>query len=412
MQNTYPRVSILVLSYKNTQYLNDCLDSIFSQAYPNIEIICSNDGCDTFDSDAILEYINNHKSKNITNVIMNKNSTNLGTVRHCNKLLGMATGDYIMFIACDDCYNNEMSVYDMVNGFGRAPEGVYSIAGQTNMMNTDLTKTLWHFTNDEMKIKINELTPQELYKNHLAIKAVFIGGGVIYKKEVFEKFGKFDEAFFLLEDWTSAIKFAKAGMRTYYLDINVLNHRAGGMSSAQMDSESFAHKMYTKDYIVLLSRIIMDKTLSDEVMQKVRSEFAFKTHLFAKVFDKNILTELSIDKIFANYIEHNDTESNFVNTNNKMTCIIFGCKFADTILDLSGEHFDFIGFVDNDSNLKGKEINTKPICEPDAIGRSIPVPDAIIIYSRRYQDEMAKQIKGLNIKSKILIPIFDFTKKV
>ena len=43
--------SVIVLSYNNSQYLKGCLDSIFKQTYPNIEIIVADDCSNSFDEE-------------------------------------------------------------------------------------------------------------------------------------------------------------------------------------------------------------------------------------------------------------------------------------------------------------------------------------------------------------------------
>lgn len=42
--NGQPLISVIIPVYNVEQYLPQCLDSIIYQTYPNLEIICVNDG--------------------------------------------------------------------------------------------------------------------------------------------------------------------------------------------------------------------------------------------------------------------------------------------------------------------------------------------------------------------------------
>ena len=266
-----PLVSIMVLSYTNVEYLNACLDSIFSQTYDNIELIVSNDGADEFDIDAVRDYVEDNYSDNIKNLIVNKNKKNLGTVKHFNVAYGLSSGDYIMYIACDDVYNNENVVRDLIEGFCVVPPDVMSIVGQTGMYNEDLTECESFFTDEETQNAINELAPIELYNKHLSWKCVFPGSARIYKREVFDRYGMLDEKYFLIEDWTSSISHAKQGMRTYYLDIMCVNHRFGGVSNGIVDPHSFAQRMFHFDLFNLFTDVLMDKeSFSKPVVLEVK----------------------------------------------------------------------------------------------------------------------------------------------
>lgn len=109
-----PLVSVIVVSYKNLQ----CMDTyLVSQTYNNIELIVSNDDVDEFVEISIKTIVESKRAENNKKVIINRNERKLGTVKHCNVALDLSSGNYIMFIACDDVYNNNDVVKNMVHGF-------------------------------------------------------------------------------------------------------------------------------------------------------------------------------------------------------------------------------------------------------------------------------------------------------
>lgn len=94
-KHTLPLVSIIIPVFNVAEYLNECLESVFNQTYPNIELIVINDGS-TDDSSIILE---KWKLKNEFILITQKNS---GQSISRNKGLKVAKGKYILFVDSDD----------------------------------------------------------------------------------------------------------------------------------------------------------------------------------------------------------------------------------------------------------------------------------------------------------------------
>jgi len=278
------QVSIIVLSYKNLEYLNTCLDSVFAQTYSNIELIVSNDGADNFSKETIQTYINKHKKENITQFIINKNPANYGTVKHCNIALDLCHGDYIMFIACDDAYSNENVIQDMVDGFTIVDSDVLSIIGQTAMYDKYLQLFESKYVSKETQRLINTLSSVDLYRQYLVLDPLLPAASIIYKREVFERYGRFDERFHLIEDWSSSIQFTKQGMPIYYLDILCVDHRDGGISHNLQNPASTTNEWYKSDILLVYKDALKDPEISDEIKGRVRSLYQYHQYEYEVIF--------------------------------------------------------------------------------------------------------------------------------
>ncbi len=92
-----PSVSIIVPVYNVEEYLDDCLISLMSQTYENIQIFCIDD-CSEDSSLEILEYY--QKLDNRIKIIKNRINSGLSVSR--NKGINVATGKYLMFVDSDD----------------------------------------------------------------------------------------------------------------------------------------------------------------------------------------------------------------------------------------------------------------------------------------------------------------------
>lgn len=120
-------ISVVVPSYNHTGYIEACLDSIYFQDYPNIELIIVDDNSSDNSQEVIAKWINsvdvevtsfasryNEEKDEIERTIHKrynrpgrtirfyKNKENIGSTQNYNRGFRTATGDYCTFIASDD----------------------------------------------------------------------------------------------------------------------------------------------------------------------------------------------------------------------------------------------------------------------------------------------------------------------
>ena len=279
-----------MLSYRDLNHLYECLDSVISQTYENIELIISNDGSDEFNEDAIRDYANCKCFDNITSVIINKNEQNLGTVKHCNKAIDLSNGDYIMMIACDDVYSNNNVVEDMINEFSQVDSDVMAIVGQTAMYDEHLVFCHNLYVTKESQTLINSLEPYELYRDYLVLDNLLPAASVAYKRDVFETFGKFDEKYLLIEDWTAAKSYTKQGMRYHYLDIMCVYHRDGGVSRRAAALSDQVTRLFKLDLIMIYEDSLEEKNIKPYIRKLIKArykqqKFAYETTFVAPALE-------------------------------------------------------------------------------------------------------------------------------
>ncbi|MBA3705767.1 MAG: glycosyltransferase family 2 protein, partial [Bacteroidetes bacterium] len=75
-----PLISVCIPTYNGERYLKECLDSILSQSYTNIEIVIVDD-CS---KDSTIAIIEKHKASD-ARIRVHKNENNLGLVSNWNK---------------------------------------------------------------------------------------------------------------------------------------------------------------------------------------------------------------------------------------------------------------------------------------------------------------------------------------
>lgn len=91
-----PKISVIIPVYNTGKYITKCLDSIIFQTYPNLEIICIDDGSTDKSIEIITEYSNNDNRIHLYRQEHN------GTSAARNLGMEKSSGDYFSFIDSDD----------------------------------------------------------------------------------------------------------------------------------------------------------------------------------------------------------------------------------------------------------------------------------------------------------------------
>ena len=92
-----PKISVIIPCFNAEEFLPQCLESVFSQTHPNLEVIVVDD-CSTDGSTKILKQFE-EKHSNLK-VILQPKHKNAGACRNVG--IKHATGDYVHFLDADD----------------------------------------------------------------------------------------------------------------------------------------------------------------------------------------------------------------------------------------------------------------------------------------------------------------------
>ena len=286
MSSSKPLISVVILSYNNYRYFYEALDSLLQQDYPNIELILSNDGAADFDEQAIRQYLNQNKGSNVKNVIIRNNKQNLGTVKSINNAIKVAKGEYVNFFAADDAFYDTKVLSNFAHAFHNLPDDEYIVAAQLGMYDIYLDKLIKLFV-DKTTIKfLKNASPLEAF-NEMSTRCLVAAASTCYKKELFEKYGYFDERYKLVEDWSSALRFSRLGIKFNYFDFIAFKHRDGGISHGNVHGEVKLNKSYEADilnimkyevkpYLELLSTKQKEKFMAAYTDCKWRFAFRYK----------------------------------------------------------------------------------------------------------------------------------------
>lgn len=228
MQKSEKLVSILIPSYNNERFLDDCLESLAAQTYQNIELfIC--DDCSTDNSwEKILQW-KERLEERFVQVELLLNEKNLGVTKTLNQMLEKSRGAYIKLFASDDMFLPD-GIEKLVNfAEGNEFDLIYSniiYVPESAKYGMDVNNLSIRYTS--VPVSGKKLTDTLLKGN-------FIGAtGVLIPAETIRKYGYMDETF-LYEDWeywlrisiTGSIGYVDAVTTMYRVCENSMSHFGG-----------------------------------------------------------------------------------------------------------------------------------------------------------------------------------------
>jgi glycosyltransferase involved in cell wall biosynthesis len=91
------KVSVIIATYNTGKYIEECLDSVFSQTLNEMEVIVIDDGSTDNTKQILEKYINNSN-------LVYRYQENKGVGPARNYGIDISTGDYLIFMDPDDKY--------------------------------------------------------------------------------------------------------------------------------------------------------------------------------------------------------------------------------------------------------------------------------------------------------------------
>ncbi len=216
-----PKISVIIPNWNGKKYLKTCLDSLKNQSFKNFEIILVDNGSE----DGSVKFTKSHYPE-IQTISL---GVNTGFSRAVNTGIKKAKGEYILLLNNDT--EADPNLLKNLNLTSEKYRDYYFYA----------CKILCFDKKD-----IIDSAGDGLYKNGIAyrrgryqkdglefnkIKEVFgaCGGAALYRKELFNKIGFFDEDFFAFyEDVDINFRAQLAGFRCLYIPSAVVCHIGHG----------------------------------------------------------------------------------------------------------------------------------------------------------------------------------------
>ena len=184
------KISVIVNCCNGEKYLDQCLRSILNQRYQNIEIIFF----DNFSTDRSKNIAKDFKDQRIK-LFSSEKKLQLYEAR--NEAIKKATGELIAFLDVDDWWNNN---------YLSSREQLFI----NNSYDIFYSNSLFFYEKNKKFKKFKKYTlPSGKIYHDLAKDYFIIISGLIIRKKVFDRIGKFDSKFNIIGDFDFVMRASK-----------------------------------------------------------------------------------------------------------------------------------------------------------------------------------------------------------
>ena len=237
MKQLIPLVSVVIPNYNYGIYIGQCIESVLSQDYPNIEIIVVDDGS----TDNSLEVLLRFGTR--VQVIQQSNQ---GVSSARNSGLLEAQGEYIAFLDADDFWS-EAKITKQVNLLEEQQAdlvyaGVKLVSPDGNKINGII----------HPKYK-GDCSP--IYRRFPARAVVLLGtSNALFRKNLISKSGLFDLRLSISADWDFFRRYCDYGTVVFLVEELTFYRQHSENMSARSDA-------FVRDTLRCINKMILDDNL-------------------------------------------------------------------------------------------------------------------------------------------------------
>ena len=364
-----PKITVGVPCYQYGHFMRECLESVLEQDFEDFELLLADNASTDCTPSLAAEFA--ERDPRVRSV---RHPENLGYARNVNFLFEEARGELVTILGCDDRYLSPEALSTAVKALEEHPEAVFfsSAFGEVDEEGNLLRPVRYY---EEAYCNPGR---EELCK-YLALRGVWISSIVARTAEV-RAIGGFDMNHEFAWDFGWFSRMAMRGHVCYSPKV-LVTRRMHAASLA--GSEKEADKLHSYDSLLqqLRTEIASDGELTavvDRTLDLVRTQIAREEEGDATVplQDKPEWSDL-LDR----WRRHGTR------------LLIYGAGMHTRTLmersDFGG--IEILGIADADEGLSGQSIQGVPVVPATRIE---PMePQAVLISSRRYEDEIYEDLR-------------------
>ena len=208
-----PLVSVIVITYNSSKFIEAGLNSITNQVYNNIEIIISDD-CSTDNTVDICKQWEKQNSIKFERVKIIEAQKNTGVAGNLNRAIKASHGEWIKTLSGDDQFlpNTIKDYVEYINNvrcdivFGRS-----LIVGDEESITEYYDKLYNHYIYPKLKRGIDQ-------KRENLKSLLITSPGLFYSRKLYDKIGGYDERYQFCEEDPFLFKVYSHGYNIEFLD--------------------------------------------------------------------------------------------------------------------------------------------------------------------------------------------------
>ena len=272
----FPLVSVLIPAYNHENYIQETIESIINQTYPNIELIILDDGSKDKTWEKITELKPKCENRFVKSLFETKQ--NEGTCITLNKLLKLSSGEFVYIIASDDLAKPQ-AIEEEVKFLQDNPDYALAVGDNeyVDSMGKQIFRTQKAFTSNIKNAKyktVKEFLSSKLNIDFLSddfgsyktlYKENYIPNGYLIRKNIFETIGNFTKNA-PLEDFWLMLQISKY-KKMKYIDEILFSYRIHNTNTIGNSTRMRELTTQTRNYEQKLLEKYLTNHKNDELLK-------------------------------------------------------------------------------------------------------------------------------------------------
>lgn len=258
MKAASPKVSVFIMTYNQKRFVQEAIESVLAQHYPNMEIVIGDDGSTDGAQEVLLQYQNQHP--NLFKLILSPR--NEGITANCNKILRECTGEYIAWLGGDDIWMP-----------GKLSKQV-SLMENNRHASLCVSKVEWFDSNTNKAMFIYPRGDFNVDNLNIIETAYYIGcngSSYMFRRNAIPQYG-FEPSISMISDWLFVIETLRNGSAVF-INEALARYRRHGESMSNFPDLVFKEHMQT---LFLLEKQYGD--MKEEVAQFMKKYTLLYAH--------------------------------------------------------------------------------------------------------------------------------------
>lgn len=264
------KISVIIPCYNQAQYLDECLQSVYSQTYDNWECIIINDGSLDLTEETAVKWLEKDKRFKY----FHKENGGLSSARNFG--LNNALGDYIQFLDADDCLNSDKFTKSLQKIKDHSAQNI--VVSHFKMFKDDVHDDLTSYglLNQDV-LTYNEILYGWDFKFNIPVHSGF------FSSSLFNDF-RFPENLKAKEDWVMWLTFFQKNIAVFFIDEILAYYRNHNKSMTKNFDFMLANTIKTLEY---LEEIIPKNDYKSFLLYNIGKRMTDCENLTEKVSDLN-----------------------------------------------------------------------------------------------------------------------------
>ena len=249
------RLSIVTINYNNADGLRKTLASVAAQTYRDIEHIIVDGGSTDGSVDVIKEYVDNveriNELKNERIRVIWSSEPDGGVYAGMNKGIRKASGDYVWILNSGDCAATPDVLKRMISAINSLNINSLNVTENVPILIGNILPVYSGRRVESGKRKVESGKPEPIDVSMLTFYSGTVPHDAAFvRRELFEKFGYFDEKMKICADWKLYLDMiALGGVQPWYVDIDVVLFDMSGISNTNNELRLAERRAYLEQIL-------------------------------------------------------------------------------------------------------------------------------------------------------------------